>query len=353
MSMAAWRVGLRRVLRCNLVIGGLTGGALLRPLAIPLAPWDWRADLLTVFAMPAIAAAVLAALCWMSRRRRAVAVTLLLLAIGQTIPLFRYSGANPVLPDPARPERLRLLLLNVYQDNSRFEDVARLIEVEQPDIVGLVEFTDFWAEGLERTGIQKQYPYRREYPFGFKGLALWSRIEPLAMGGPETARPDGNPYLTMTFEFAGKERRLWLLHAPNPLYHWPRATPDLLALGDRIGKSDGSNIVLGDLNRTDGSPHFSAFARAIGLRDSRLGFGLQPSWPVWSPYRVAIDHVFLPEDLAVAERRLGPDIGSDHRPVLIDLAVSRRAATAGRHESAGSSRSANRTWSVSRRNASS
>ncbi len=333
---ASWRRGTRRVLRNDLVIGVLTGGAALRPLAVLLARWDWRADLLTVFAMPAVVAAVLAASCWLSRRRPTAAVIFLLLAVAQTVPMFRYGGANPVPPDPARPERLRILLLNVYQDNTRFEDVARLIEKERPDVVGLVEFTDFWVEGLERTGIQKQYPYRREHPFGFKGLALWSRSKPLAFGGPETARPDGNPFLTMTFEFAGKERLLWLLHGPNPLFHWQRATPDLLATGARIGRSKSSNIVMGDLNRTDGSPHFSAFARAIGLRDSRLGFGSQPSWPVWSPYRLAIDHVFLPDDLAVVDRRLGPDVGSDHLPVLIDLAVSRISATRGRQASSAS-----------------
>ena len=75
---------------------------------------------------------------------------------------------------------------------------------------------------------------------------------------------------------------------PNPLLHPHRATPDLRATGEFIGRSDGSNLVMGDLNRTDGSPHFAAFVRAIGLRDSRLGFGSQPSWPSWSPYRVAI-----------------------------------------------------------------
>jgi endonuclease/exonuclease/phosphatase (EEP) superfamily protein YafD len=329
------------------------GAAALRPLAMPLAPFDATADLVTVFAIPAVLAAVLAAACGQARRRPAAALLWLVVALAQAAPLARYAGPNPVTADPSRPGRIRILLLNVHERNTRFDDIARLIAAERPDVVGLVEYGHSARAGLAATGIRDRFPHRRERPGGYRGLALWSRLEPSAFGGPATARPDGNPYLTMTFPFAGRERRLWLLHAPNPLLQPDRATPDLLATGERIGRSGGSNLVMGDLNRTDGSPHFAAFARVIGGRDSRLGFGPQPSWPSWSPYRIAIDHVFVPPDLAVVARRIGRDVGSDHLPVVIDLAAATASATSGRQASAGSTAPANRARSAARRNSSS
>jgi endonuclease/exonuclease/phosphatase (EEP) superfamily protein YafD len=318
---------LRRLLRGTLATGLVTGGACVRPLALLLARWDWRADLLTVFALPAVLAAVLAAACWQARRRPGAALAFLVAALAQAAPPLRYAAPNPVAADPARPERLRLMLLNVYENSVDHEAVARLIEAERPDIVGLVEFSYLWLLGLEHTGIRATYPQRSERARGYQGVALWSRLAPVRFGRPELAYRDGNPYLTMTFDFAGRERTLWLLHAPNPLRQPERATPDLLATGALIGRTGGSNLVMGDLNRTDGSPHFAAFAAALGLRDSRLGFGPQPSWPAWAPYEVAIDHVFVPDDLAVVARRTGPNVGSDHRAVVIDLAPARNSAT--------------------------
>ncbi len=96
-------------------------------------------------------------------------------------------------------------------------------------------------------------------------------------------------------------------------------TPELAALADRIGRTGVSRIVVGDMNSTEGSPHFADFLRRAGLRDSRLGFGRQPSWPTGWPYRIALDHAFVSDDLAVLERRLGPSIGSDHFPLILDL----------------------------------
>ena len=115
-----------------------------------------------------------------------------------------------------------------------------------------------------------------------------------------------------------------------------RSTPELAALADRIGRTSGSQLVIGDLNRTDGSPFFHDFLQISGLRDSRLGFGRQASWPVWSPYRISIDHAFATSDLAIIDRRLGPDIGSDHFPLIIDVAPAARVISSTSARTSGS-----------------
>src|SRR5262249_6462450 len=94
----------------------------------------------------------------------------------------------------------------------------------------------------------------------------------------------------------------------------------LAALGERARDAGGSRIIIGDLNSTDGSAHFRDLLRVSGLRDSRLGFGRQPSWPTMGFYRIAIDHALVSDDLAVVDRRPGPNVGSDHFPLILDLA---------------------------------
>ncbi len=113
---------------------------------------------------------------------------------------------------------------------------------------------------------------------------------------------------------------------------------ELDGLAAEIAEVSGSRIVVGDMNTTDASPHFADFLRTTRLRDSRLGFGRQASWPSWSPYRIAIDHAFLSNDLAVVRRKLLPPNGSDHFALLVELApAAAMAASTGSTSSAASS----------------
>ena len=58
-----------------------------------------------------------------------------------------------------------------------------------------------------------------------------------------------------------------------------------------------------------------------GLCDTRAGFGYQGSFPASSAIlRIPIDHVLVSCEVGVRARRIGPDVGSDHLPVIVDLA---------------------------------
>jgi endonuclease/exonuclease/phosphatase (EEP) superfamily protein YafD len=58
------------------------------------------------------------------------------------------------------------------------------------------------------------------------------------------------------------------------------------------------------------------------LKDSEQGFGPQPSWSteMLIPF-VPIDHFLVSNDIEVLNRVLGPNLGSDHLPVYVDLLV--------------------------------
>lgn len=72
-----------------------------------------------------------------------------------------------------------------------------------------------------------------------------------------------------------------------------------------------------------------------GLKNSRQGFGLLPTWPIktnYPPYAkipsfltgllsIPIDHCLISPDIKVAKTRTGPNVGSDHRPLITDLLI--------------------------------
>jgi endonuclease/exonuclease/phosphatase (EEP) superfamily protein YafD len=301
---------------------------LVHPLATLFGRLDWRADLISHFQEPA-AAVTLIACAALARRRPRLAVLLGCLAFYQLGPLIRYEGSNPVAPDPLSPGRLRVLVANVQANNKHYTDLEQLIIRERPDIVGLVEYTPAWKKALTR--VSQSFPYRIDAPFGAMGLALWFREQPVWIDPPESLRRGFWPLLHAKFEFAGRPRQLWLVHPTSPMNRKGtyRGYPELDALAERVWSAGGSRIVIGDFNCTDGSPHFGDFLRDTGLRDSRLGFGRQGSWPVWMWfYRLAIDQALVSDDWSVVDRRLGPSIGSDHFPLILDLAPAASPGTA-------------------------
>ena len=237
------------------LVAGLTGLALIHPLATFLARFDWHADLVTHFTVPALAVTLIAAAGLVRRHAW--------LALGPGVPGDRASGAPvPLLvgePGPVRSAgrrlRLRVLMANVLAENTRYADLDRLIRRERPDIVGLVEVTPEWLAGL--AGIRAEYPYRVEAPDDTTGLALWFRERPTVIDPPVRPLPGASPVIHAEFRFAGRPRHLWLIHPDMPFTR--KGRPEIPALGALIGRTRGSRIVVGDMNTTEGSPRFAHF----------------------------------------------------------------------------------------------
>jgi endonuclease/exonuclease/phosphatase (EEP) superfamily protein YafD len=83
--------------------------------------------------------------------------------------------------------------------------------------------------------------------------------------------------------------------------------------------ANGRLVLAGDLNLTPWSPRFARLLTETGLDDSGLRRGLAPTW-LW-PFGLAIDHVLVGAGLVALDNHLGPELGSDHRPVIVDLAI--------------------------------
>jgi endonuclease/exonuclease/phosphatase (EEP) superfamily protein YafD len=299
--------------------------ALVHPIAAALSPYSWAADLFSHFREPGLLVTALALVVMLIGRRFRVAAGLGILAIVQAVSLTGFLGRNPVLPDPAAPPPLRVLMVNVHDENPTYQGVADLIRKERPDVVGLVEFTARCSQTL--SDLHSDYPYRVEWPAGARGIALWFRRAPVFINQPAQFVRGGNPVIHGLIEYAGRPRHIWVVHTINPFWRaWESGNAELDAIAERVGTTPGSRIVVGDMNTTEGSAHFRNFLRVSGLRDSRLGFGRQGSWPTDFFYRLPIDHAFVSDELAVVDRRLGPSVGSDHLPLLLDLAPAARPA---------------------------
>ncbi len=110
--------------------------------------------------------------------------------------------------------------------------------------------------------------------------------------------------------------------------HWPYPYPQyqqVSLFSPTLRKLQGSIIVMGDFNAVGWSHAVhriqeSSHTHIIdGVRWS-IKITKIPYLPLWLP----IDHVLLSPDIGVQSIQVGEDLGSDHRPILTTLTLSKR-----------------------------
>jgi endonuclease/exonuclease/phosphatase (EEP) superfamily protein YafD len=219
--------------------------------------------------------------------------------------------------------RLRALLINVLRDSQAYDQVASLLEREQPDVAFLQETTEAWAAALQR--LQSTFPFSVAVPRrdGF-GMMLLSR-RPIEHAEVVRIGPIAVPSIQARIRLGERAVTVIGTHPFAPT-GGPRALlrrQQLAALAQRTAGMGGPVVILADLNTTPWSPLFRDLLQHGRLRDTRAGFGVQASWPSPLPawMRIPIDHCLVSEEFAVRQRRIGPKVGSDHRPVIVDLVL--------------------------------
>ena len=96
----------------------------------------------------------------------------------------------------------------------------------------------------------------------------------------------------------------------------------LVALSKAQG---GPLLVAGDFNLTPWSEYFSDALERSELHDASVGFGLARSWPAqFAPVGIRIDHCLLSRHWSARSTSIGPDLGSDHLPLVADVALNRQ-----------------------------
>jgi endonuclease/exonuclease/phosphatase (EEP) superfamily protein YafD len=85
--------------------------------------------------------------------------------------------------------------------------------------------------------------------------------------------------------------------------------------------TSAERILVGDLNSTPWSPYYSDLVSVAALKNAAHGFGYHATWPATLRlFGIPIDHCLVSGGLRVRSFRTGRDFGSDHLPLIVDLA---------------------------------
>jgi endonuclease/exonuclease/phosphatase (EEP) superfamily protein YafD len=219
--------------------------------------------------------------------------------------------------------RLKLFHANVFKKSRNYQKLLQLVVDTNADVVILQELTDMWSTQMEV--LKDSYPYMEVAPRREgAGMALLSRY-PLEDVQVLTFDSSTHIAIMAKVNVNGATLTLLSLHPTTPVTptKFRNRNQQLREAAKLLSSISGPKVLVGDLNTTMWSPYFTDLVRSAGLRDARLGFGLETTWPVPAPafIRIPIDHCLVSKEVGVENLEVGPFTGSDHRPLIVNLTV--------------------------------
>lgn len=286
-----------------------------------LGPWAWWLDILANFRFQFAAVLLpLGLVLLVARWWRTAAVVLAAAAVNVALVLPLY-----LPPPPAPPEgpTLRVLSFNVLADNEQFDEVVDYIRTTDADVVVLHEVSRPWEEQI----LEADLPYIvnpvRTGDLIFGTLVLTPAGAEVAGYGFTVGEPRA---VEIRMLLDGTPISLLASHPLSPSTETRSLLRDaqIRFAAEWAADQEVPAVVVGDLNATRWSHAFGRFGSIGELRNSENGFGFQPSFPATATVvlRVPIDHLLHSEGWVVADRRLGPALGSDHFPLVVDLVLA-------------------------------
>jgi len=266
-------------------------------------------------------AAVLAAL--LLRRPRLAVLAAALAAVNFVVLGIPVTGSVTAAPSRPTSAELRIVVANVEVGNRDFAAVRHLVAQTRPDLFGVTELTPYMARhlGEHLPGYRKSVIQPRDDAYG---IGVYSRV-PLLSTKVVRFPSDGPPTIVARLRVSGEPVTVVVTHVHTP-FAGPIHVRQLDALAAAARTQFGRRVaVCGDFNTPPWSGPLRDFASDGRLHDiygSHAWAGY--SWPTWGSFlRVPLDNCFVGKGLVVTGHHDGPNVGSDHRPQVVDLGVQK------------------------------
>ena len=219
-------------------------------------------------------------------------------------------GFSPDVVAPA--PLLKVVTLNTWHDLADHAAIPRALDELDADIAVLTEFGPNKLSALE--ALRVRYPHQVSCAAAWNcSLVLLSRlpIEQSGFSSPTSGRP------SLIFARVKIGRSLVTVvgtHVYRPSRDPWRHRAEMRGLAEFVRSIGGPVVVAGDFNASPWSASFQGLLRRTGLAPPRRLLPNWPARPLVTP-QVALDHILVSGDLAIAEAGVGHAMGSDHLPV--------------------------------------
>lgn len=237
-------------------------------------------------------------------------------------------GQTEVALVPDAPDRLKILASNVLMENEKHAPLVDLIRTEDPDIIFLMETDEIWLAALEP--VLRDYPVRVDLPLdNCYGLSFATRLETEEAQAVFLVDDDTPSLLARMISPCGRRFGFVGLHPRPPLPGTDTDERDTqIIYSARFARQEDCPIVTaGDFNAAAWGGTSQRFKYIGEYLDPRRGRGLFSSFDARSKLlRCPIDQLYVTREIAIADFRRGPAIGSDHFPLIAELSLDPASA---------------------------
>jgi endonuclease/exonuclease/phosphatase (EEP) superfamily protein YafD len=253
----------------------------------------------------------------------------LLTVVWQGWPWWGYADRNPAERPAAAARSFSLLTANLLYEAREPEKMIAALREANADVLVLQEYTPAWQAHF-RASLWNDYPYRLEEPAEAAfGICLASRL-PLEKA-ERRYDPNDIPCVAAVVITGTGRAGILGVHPYPPMMPsgYEAWRTSLAAYPAMLRELPAEHWVLaGDLNATPFCRAFQQLCEQAALTDTARVSGVESSWflrsrllPFYLPAGLPLDHVLVSEKLGILTRETGPEAGSDHRYVRVELAL--------------------------------
>ncbi len=293
--------------------------------------WPIQLERLSHFQVQYCMGAIALTLIILCLKHSRLALVMIFLSALLAVPLI--SGYSPQIPFSGAATNYKLLSANLWVSNTNAQKVVDFVIKEQPDLALFIEVNDVMGEQLA-IALKTILPYSSNQQTPYRlGTVLYSK-NPLTHVQLQQFNTRSAANMTARVEINGKLMSIIGIHP------FPPIRPELFAhrnqvfaaVSDYVKSQSEPVILVGDFNTSMWSPYYRRLVRQTGLKNSRDGFGILPTWPSRLSYakvpqlnaltrlvQIPIDHCLASPALKVVGMHTGPDIGSDHLPIVVSF----------------------------------
>ena len=216
---------------------------------------------------------------------------------------------------------IRVVSLNLGPSYGHADSVSNYLTNIDADIALLQEFSPPWE--MQLVELSGRFPHSVLVPRpGSYGLAVYSRY-PITDSFVESLVVPRIPFVRASIRIGRTSLDVANIHLLTPVY--PRwfalRNEQIEVIADTVDQMSNRTVVCGDWNLTPWSGQYQKLIDA-GLDHGRPGDQIKATWPSalgWAG--IPIDHCFASNGAAIRSKLIGPNVGSDHRPILVEIDI--------------------------------
>lgn len=221
---------------------------------------------------------------------------------------------------------LRLMVYNVHFENEDAAAVQAEISRQNPEILYLMEYPSD-ANPAMRLDLEAEYPYQLIEPSRFTmGVALFSKY-PIVESKVHKFADTRIPIIEATVEIEGETVTFVGGHPWPPQPQWGQLhrnqLDEIVSVAAGVDQQETPLIVAGDFNTPPSAYMLRKLSHDAQVAQVRTRFDLGKTFNLFPFVGFPLDHVFVSDGVAVVAYQYGSAAGSDHLPIVVDLALNK------------------------------